>query len=502
MTNPAQAARQQAQSKWPGATVAERGRGYIRHQHPDNPGRFMVDTQAGGKWHYGDPPFDQAQEIDTAWQASGSQWDYEVTANDFHCFVRDSVPVSYRYLDVATGYEVELTVNAVEWVNDEGQSETAASFGQVVPTIDDDLITWPDIAPGWHVDIYVQTARLVKYLRIDTLTDLGGPTIGGTNEALRLSFALSKSNQLEVWVDGALWDEKNNTSVETSGNIEWRDPDTGSVVFWFKRPAVWDTEGQGPVLQRLRKQGGSIRAEVEVPWSWLQAATFPVTIDPTVDDQVDASGDDWSWAPSTSKYNNNSAFRVGYNSGDGFWGDSPVHSGFNFTVTGPESGDTIDVAYISIQVQFATNQDLMGKVKAVHEDNPNSPNNFSQANSFTETTAAVDWDRTAGWSTATWYDSPSIVTVIDDVIEETFWDSGDNLIVHLKDDGVADGNLPNFNAYDNTTTEAPKLHIEYTAAGGGTTDTPRGLSQIGGGVIAINSGGQSGLQRIEDGITV
>jgi hypothetical protein len=43
MTNPAADARAKAQEKWAGATVAERKRNSIRHQHPSNPNRFMTE---------------------------------------------------------------------------------------------------------------------------------------------------------------------------------------------------------------------------------------------------------------------------------------------------------------------------------------------------------------------------------------------------------------------------------------------------------------------------
>jgi hypothetical protein len=47
MANPAAQARANAQANWSGATVAERGRKFIRHQHPTDPNRFMLDTSIG-----------------------------------------------------------------------------------------------------------------------------------------------------------------------------------------------------------------------------------------------------------------------------------------------------------------------------------------------------------------------------------------------------------------------------------------------------------------------
>jgi len=72
MAKPAQDARTKAQSIWPGAVVAERGKGHIKHQHPTEPDRFMLDTQVGAKWHYGAEPYTEASEIDTAWVTSSA----------------------------------------------------------------------------------------------------------------------------------------------------------------------------------------------------------------------------------------------------------------------------------------------------------------------------------------------------------------------------------------------------------------------------------------------
>jgi len=339
MTNLAAEARAKAQAKYPGATVHGRGRNWIRHQHPTNPDRFIFDTHLG-PIHYG---AGEDQEIDTAWQTSSGNWDYEVIANNFHCFVRDSVPVSYRYYDVATGHYVELTWSAVQWVNDGGDSENVTQFQQVTPTIDDDLITWPNIAAGWHVAVNAQTARLQKRVTIDSLSDLGAPTIGGTNIRLRFSLTFQKSSGLEVWSGGEKWGEKNNTWLETVDNLEFRDTASQNAIFWFKKPWAKDNgdDDEGPIVtQRVRRTGVNYYAEIDVPWTWLQAATYPITIDPTIDDQVGASADDVYRYSSTGFDASATAARIGYDR----------NCAARFTNISGLSGATITTSYISYYV--------------------------------------------------------------------------------------------------------------------------------------------------------
>jgi hypothetical protein len=86
VTNPAADARAKAQEKWPGATVAARGRKNILHQHPTESGRFMLDAHIG-PIHYG---VGEDEEIDTAWQPTTGAWDYEMTTNDWQTFARDT----------------------------------------------------------------------------------------------------------------------------------------------------------------------------------------------------------------------------------------------------------------------------------------------------------------------------------------------------------------------------------------------------------------------------
>src|SRR3990172_3921626 len=73
MARPAKEARDRAQLAWPGATVVERRRNSIKHRHPADPQRFMLDVGIG-PMHFG-PSEDQ--EIDTAWQPGIAPWDFQ-----------------------------------------------------------------------------------------------------------------------------------------------------------------------------------------------------------------------------------------------------------------------------------------------------------------------------------------------------------------------------------------------------------------------------------------
>lgn len=455
MARPAQDARNKAQQIWPGATVAERGKRHIKHQHPTDPNRFMLDTAVGAKWHYGAGPYTEASEIDTAWVASAGAWDWEVTKNDFRSYIRDSVPVSYRYEDVATGHWVELTVNAIQWVNDAGQSENAVSFSQVTPTINDDEITWNNIAPGWHVMVRAETPRLAKWLTIDSLAQLGTPTIGGANIKLRFMFAYQRSAGLEIWADGIKWDEKNNTWFESAGAIEFRDETTQEPIFYIKQPIGNDDAGEpAPMSHRVRRSGVNFYAEVDTPGSWLQSAIFPISLDATIDTDIAAGADDGrvrSGPPDWS--NSTSTIHLGYYNSASWYN---LSGWFRFTGISGLSGATINTSYCVFAISSESGSRQL-KIRANDVASPANPTSYSDYTGKVLTTAGVDWDA-SGTTT------PSLNTIIQELA-----DSYDPtaIMIMITNDGATGNDFKEVYAYEVGGGSEPNIHIEYTAGAAG-----------------------------------
>lgn len=463
MASPVTDAKNKAQAQWPGASIHSRGKGWIKHQHPTELTRFILDTQVGGRgWHFGQEPFDESHEVDTAWVISSGQWDWESVKNDFQSYVRDSVPVSYRYVDAETGHFVEITVNGVQWVNDEDDSENAAQFSQVTPTVDDDVLMFGNIAPGWGVDIQAQTGRLAKWLRIDSLANLGSPTIGGTNIRLQMQFTWQKSSGLEVWVDGVQWNEKNNTLVETSGDIEFRDETTQEPVFWFENPKGHDDSVSdsrtAPMVQRVRKTGANFHSEIDTPWSWLQSAIFPISLDDTINPQVDASNEDAFEQFAGNCYPANT---------DGVVDVVDEWLGFYWDVT-IDDGATIDVAYITYQYFHSSvdeaNVDIDfddGAAPAVFTDAGNPNHNISGR---TGTTQSINWDDNENVGQDTDQDTPSIVAIIQELVDSYDYSGGSSMVSRWTAAGTAQEDC-GYRSWDDNNATAAILHIEFTAGG-------------------------------------
>jgi len=109
---------------------------------------------------------------------------------------------------------------------------------------------------------------------------------------------------------------------------------------------------------------------------------------------------------------------------------------------------------------------------------------------LTVTTANTAWNPTA-WVLNTVYQSPNITDVIQEIIDRPGWVSNNEINVVIFGDGV---NRRRAKSYDNVTTEAPLLVIEFTAAGDQDADGTVGtiVSMVGEASAAVAVSDSSG----------
>jgi hypothetical protein len=415
----------------------------------------MIDIQVNGRWHIGDGPYTEADEIDTQWVASGGAWDYEMLTNDFHAYVRDSVPVSYRYVDASTDLEVDVEFQAVTWTNDEDDSENAASFVQQTPTIDDDTLFWEDIATGWDAQVKAQTARLAKVIYIDSLANLGSPTIGGTNIALTLELRFQKSATLDVYIDGVLWDE--NSEEETSTDIEFRDGAT--TLFRFRKPFASDQSGDAPATtQRVRRVGANLLVDVRVPWSWLQSASFPIEIDPDIEIGVGAGANDAHEKDNNTTFNSTTT-DVNFSSSAS--DTARYNGGLRFDPINIPPWSTITTSYMKWIGRSVADTDPNCDVFADDEDDSNDFVAEQDVTLRTRTTASTSIPSgTITLNTSTYVNTPSLNSVVQEIVDRANWSTGNALTMLV--DGKSDTTIAvRLKTYECDSTEAARLHIEF-----------------------------------------
>lgn len=159
---------------------------------------------------------------------------------------------------------------------------------------------------------------------------------------------------------------------------------------------------------------------------------------------------------------------------------SSITSGSRFTaVTIPRAAEIL-TATIDFQDNNGNNygQAIKGKIYADDVDNSAALSTSALPRSRTLTTAAVDWDTNgivaaagAWMSTSVTAPPPSIVSVVQEVIDRGLWVSGNAMTIIIADDGSNTNAGLLANNYTTGTTLAPRLAVTYATTAMLTTVT-------------------------------
>ena len=232
-------------------------------------------------------------EIDTAWGAAVSPWQYQAADCDYAALIKSTFSNAplLQFTDKGSGAWVTLQPQALNWTNDLAQIQQISSVQGVAATLIDDMARWTGAyGPGRHFEYQNHPKRLIKRLVMDAAPPAPSSSIiSGGNPVLQLQFLFAWSTNASVFIDGALWDKS--TAKTTAGSIEFRVG--GAVVYRFDSPWASDaSENTTAGLLRVRKAGNNLYAEIRIPYAWLQAAVYPVVVDPTLTLQPGAAGID------------------------------------------------------------------------------------------------------------------------------------------------------------------------------------------------------------------
>src|SRR3990172_8634321 len=479
MAHPAKEARDRVIASFPDAVVVERRRNSIKHQHPLNPNKFMLDLGIG-PMHFG-PSEDQ--EINTAWQPGIAPWDFQMTQAGFNALALSNFSSGQivQYIHPGTGENVSFQPQQLQYTNDLNQIQAIANPQSVNAIVQDDVLFWQGaFGAGFDIRWEAQTARLDKRLVVDQASRWPVPTaqiIAGGNPVARLQFIFQVSNNLDIFVNGVLWNRAVNNPVNTQGYIEFRHSTTGEVLWTFnlQRSSGAPVEDQDPDellgTFRLRRTGPNLFVEHRIPIAWLQAADYPIEIDTTIDEQVGASSDD-------AKQQDSDA--IDLTAGVIISERITEHVGWRWTTVPVPIGATIDLAWMSIRFSDASGDEPQHQLRGELATNPGTfTTDSNNIDGRTRTTATVNWDSTdlgaAGnqeWQWGAPNGSPSagadIKAIIQEIVDQGGWASNNALVLIAEQHTQSPTRDLGIYTYDSSTIRAAKLHIEYTAGGGQT----------------------------------
>jgi hypothetical protein len=147
------------------------------------------------------------------------------------------------------------------------------------------------------------------------------------------------------------------------------------------------------------------------------------------------------------------------------------NAGMRFTGVNIPQGARIGRANLKIR-SYTTGlfTGFTATIKAEAADN--APSFESQPlNSVTTTTASRSWPLTTGWQSDTWYQSPDIAGVVQEIVNRPGWSSNNALVIIIQG-SLSAANERKFWSYDGDPTKAAQLEIAYTPTSAGLPEPP------------------------------
>lgn len=197
-----------------------------------------------------------------------------------------------------------------------------------------------------------------------------------------------------------------------------------------------------------------------------------LVFDPTVTPSTTASADDaLAWTPAT----------LNVLQGDQFFGDdgSTNDSGYRF-ILAVAAGATISAAKLTFEATASLSADTV-RNEITYQD-ANDPGDFSgdsyaDFQARTRSAALQAWDFTTNWISGLDYDTADFAAVIQALVNEAYWASGEHCVILVDDDG-SDGNAHRKGAsWDHPSGAAPMLTVTYTTGVPRHTDYYRRLRE-------------------------
>jgi hypothetical protein len=275
-----------------GLPVVRRGARFIEFDLGGGQKRYVATIEP---LHYGDE-----QEIDTDWTSTSGVWQHEMLANDWQVRAKSAFNGAPLVQFERLGQTVSLQPQQLEYTNDQNDIQLISAVQGVSATPAGETLTWSNgFGSGRHFSFTVHPQRLIKLLTLDGVPPAPSAQIlSAANPVLRLRFVFAYSAGLTAIVNGAPWNAGggNQPTLDTTDAIVFQDA-SSAVVAQFAPVRVFDAAATQPtgLVQRVSKAGPNLFVEVRVPIAWLQTASYPVTIDPTLTLQPDGTAGKDAW---------------------------------------------------------------------------------------------------------------------------------------------------------------------------------------------------------------
>ena len=144
-------------------------------------------------------------------------------------------------------------------------------------------------------------------------------------------------------------------------------------------------------------------------------------------------------------------------------GDGAYDAFLRFTNITIPSGATITNATLTLLAEVnAGTMTVRTNVRGQKALNPAAPTTKADIDGRTRTSAFVAWDFTTFWYSNTWYGPGNLAAIIQEIIDQPGWSSGNAVIIFVDDDGSNDPAYRYAWSHNDSPANSAKLEITYT----------------------------------------
>ena len=452
-----------------------------------------------GPIHYRHDPFDEQEglkEIDLAVLLTPDEvWDAACETNGYQVRLWQQREVAGRTVCYIAQFRragkwLAMAPVALAWTNDAGDRQLI-SVPQAVgaPTIDNNAgsVTWENVfGSGLHFRYNLVPDHFFKTLIVQSKASLPRPTIGPEGLCLTLVMALSwhsEATPTNGFAEGVTTDDlSGDPAASETPDEELENPEQFSFrdgvardLWWLRKPRAWDSyesEEGGPhtvaVDYRLRRKDSYVFAMFSVSATALNnaAVVYPVFLDVVIgEEQVGASADDgfqYGSYPGTQTQELATSYII--------VGASTVQwhiGGWRFQAVPIPQGAAIDSAVMSVRCRTTRAYTATWRCGAEDVDDAaewSAEHKIGTHGYPARTTNYTDWD-VGPWTAGTWYNTPDLSDVVEEVVGRGGWASNNdlNLMMWYPTEAHPESNeYENISQWDENPAYGAKFNCSYT----------------------------------------
>lgn len=154
---------------------------------------------------------------------------------------------------------------------------------------------------------------------------------------------------------------------------------------------------------------------------------------------------------------------LAFGRGDPDGDTNPCDAGVRFGTVLIPQGSTIHSAYVQVYASdTVSGATVTAVVRGEDADNANAFSTYANFTNRIKTSASAAWAAVAAWTFGVAYTTPSIVSIIQEIVNRPGWVSGNAIAIFVENNGSTSAAYREFAAYDHLTLAAAQLIVTFS----------------------------------------